>query len=254
MASGLTQIDWSAPWLQPWRQTGQMLADAIVASPASGCAVLNGTAERAATPVRFVAQAALPRHQAYEDFVARHAQVPTREGLHDFFNALCWVQFPKTKLLLNRVHAAELARSGVPAQRGAVRDGATLFDENGAVFMGPRELWQALQARQWQRLFVDLRGLWGQAQMLLWGHALLEKLVQPRPAITAHVLRGPEQVVDIEALDTWLAENVSADTLAGKPFAPMPVLGVPGWCSANAHPDFYADERVFRPAVRTAPP
>jgi len=44
-------------------------------------------------------------------------------------------------------------------------------------------------AKDWQRLFVDLRPLWCQAHLVLFGHALLEKLVVPRKSITAHVYR-----------------------------------------------------------------
>ena len=42
------------------------------------------------------------------------------------------------------------------------------------------------------------------------------------------------------------AHDVSADKLALKPFAPLPVLGLPGWCSANEDADFYRDAAVFR--------
>jgi hypothetical protein len=48
-------------------------------------------------------------------------------------------------------------------------------------------------------------------------------------------------------LDAWMAADVSADKLATKPFAHLPVLGVPGWWPANEGPAFYADASVFRP-------
>ena len=40
----------------------------------------------------------------------------------------------------------------------------------------------------------------------------------------------------------------TADRLAAKPFAVLPVLGVPGWWGANETAAFYADPAVFRPA------
>ena len=43
---------------------------------------------------------------------------------------------------------------------------------------------------------------------------------------------------------------LSAEKLASKPFAHLPVLGVPGWCAANEDPAFYADVSVFRPAKK----
>src|SRR2546427_12488678 len=45
----------------------------------------------------------------------------------------------------------------------------------------------------------------------------------------------------------WLG----ADTLACKPFAPLPVLGVPGWWRENENFSFYDDSLVFR-APRSA--
>ena len=35
---------------------------------------------------------------------------------------------------------------------------------------------------------------------------------------------------------------------AGKPFLPLPVLGIPGWWPANEDLEFYRDKQVFRPA------
>jgi len=48
-------------------------------------------------------------------------------------------------------------------------------------------------------------------------------------------------------MDAWMAADLSADKLAGKPFAHLPVLGVPGWWAANENPAFYDDASVFRP-------
>jgi hypothetical protein len=35
--------------------------------------------------------------------------------------------------------------------------------------------------------------------------------------------------------------------LREKPFTPLPVLGIPGWCQENEDVSFYDDPRVFRP-------
>ena len=72
--------------------------------------------------------------------------------------------------------------------------------------------------------------------------ALLEKLMQPRKAITAHVW-----LVDSLA-DHAVAASLTVERLAAKPFLPLPVLGVPGWWSSNEDSDFYQDPAVFRPA------
>ena len=167
--------------------------------------------------------------------------------MHDFFNGLCWLRFPQTKKKLNQLQAIEIAQVGVQQLRGAVRDALTVFDENAALLIAPQPLWDALTAREWQKLFVDLRPLWKQAQLILFGHALLEKLVNPRKPITAHVYRAQPAMNSITEIDAWLASDVSAAKLSAKPFLPLPVLGVPGWWADNENPSFYRDTLVFRP-------
>jgi len=222
-------------------------------------AALNATG---LAPVRFVPQAELPEGVAYEAHIFATGGVPTREGLHDFFNALCWMRFPATKLLLNRLQAQAIAQAGgVGARRGPLRDALTLFDENVALLQAPDPIWQALLARDWSRLFVELRPLWAQSTLLLFGHALGEKLVAPYKSITAHVLKLPIPLdlpadtltacgsgAVVHPWDDWLAQQLTPEWLATKPYTPLPVLGVPGWWTANEEPDFYADAQVFRPA------
>jgi Protein of unknown function (DUF3025) len=80
----------------------------------------------------------------------------------------------------------------------------------------------------------------------------MEKLVAPRKPITAHVYRVHTPSRALADIDAWLAAELSAEQLAGKPFAHLPVLGVPGWWVENAEPAFYADASVFR-APRQSP-
>jgi hypothetical protein len=212
-------------------------------------AALNVHGSAQTLPVQFVPQSVLPEGVAYEQFIFAQRQVPTRENLHDFFNGLCWLRFPQSKLQLNRLQGAEIAQQGVSATRGPVRDALTLFDENAALLQAPDALWEALLARDWQRLFVDLRPLWAQARLELFGHALLEKLVAPYKSITAHVYAVPVPM-GLEgdaAWDAWLADTLRLERLRHKPFTPLPVLGVPGWWPENEDAAFYADTGVFRP-------
>ncbi len=197
--------------------------------------------------MRFVGQSNLPDGQAYEQFIFDTQSVPTRDNLHDFFNGLCWLTFPQTKKKLNQLQAAQLAMDGVQKTRGPVRDALTLFDENAAFLLAPQPLWDALIARDWQRLFIELRPMWHDAQLVLFGHALLEKLVTPRKPITAHVYRAQPPADSIASLDAWIAGDINAEKLASKPFLPLPVLGVPGWCAENEKLSFYEDILVFRP-------
>lgn len=249
MAHALAAVDWRQPWLAPLAAIGQPLAANICAGMPCHDA-LNVCAK---APVQFVPQAALPSGEAYENYIFHSGNCPTREGLHDFFNGLCWIHFPATKLRLNQLQAAQIERDGIQPERGAVRDALTLFDENAAFLQAPQMLWDALVAKNWQTLFVELRPLWAEARLTMFGHALMEKLVSPRKAITAHVYQAQKAIKSItlmDNLDAWVAADLSAEKLAGKPFAHLPVLGVPGWWAANEDPGFYDDPAVFRPARR----
>src|SRR5690606_3794161 len=84
----------------------------------------------ASRPLRFVPQGELPEGVAYESHIFETGCVPTRGNLHDFFNGLIWLRFPRTKQRLNQLQGAEIAAAGVGAVRGRVRDALTLFDEN----------------------------------------------------------------------------------------------------------------------------
>ena len=237
----LDAIDWRAPWFAPYAATAQALpywSDTPVAN------ALNSACPK---PVQFVLQSSLPDGQAYEQFIFDTQTVPTRDNLHDFFNGLCWLTFPQTKKKLNALQAAQIALDGIQKTRGPVRDALTLFDENAAFFVAPQPLWDALLAKNWHQLFVDLRPMWQEAQLVLFGHALLEKLVSPRKAITAHVYCAQPAINSIAELDAWIASDISASILAAKPFAPLPVLGVPGWWLENEKLSFYEDILVFRP-------
>lgn len=238
---GLSGLDWQAPWYSAWAQPGQRVAASVHAG-----VPLHEALSQEKAPVRFVPQAALPADEPYEQFIARTASCPVREGLHDFFNGLCWIAFPQAKRAFNRLQAAEIARDGIGERRGAVRDAVTVFDENGALLHAPAPLWQALLAREWNRLFIELRPLWGQARLVVFGHAMLEKLAQPRKDLTAHVWCADAPAAGGE-LDGWLGGQISAAALARKPFTPLPLLGVPGWWAPNAGLSFYDDPLVFRP-------
>ena len=272
----LAEIDWSQPWFAPWRELGEptaqqalqqlSVAEALnaityaakreasagsgdIASAASVNTTRAGLALGDANEVKFVSQSALPEGQAYEDFIFKTAQVPTRDGLHDFFNGLCWHRFPLAKRRLNQLQAAEIEAQGIRSTRGPVRDALTLFDENVVLMHAPDAVWAALQARDWLKLFVDLRDQWQQVHLVLFGHALVEKLVTPYKSITGHVYRIANEVNphDEIALDAWLVQDLQPAKLATKPYEPLPVLGIPGWCAANAERAFYEDTTVFRP-------
>ncbi|MGH8822486.1 MAG: DUF3025 domain-containing protein [Rhodoferax sp.] len=244
----MNKVDWNRPWLEPWREPGLRVAQAV----ADGLQLHEALNREQAAPGRFVPQSELPPGESYERYIFNTGRCPTREGLHDFFNGVCWILFPQTKKRLNELQAAEIDSGGVKGVRGPVRDALTVFDENAALLQAPAALWQALLDRDWYRLFVSLRPLWVQARLVLFGHALLEKLVYPRKEITAHVYITQDATNSIANLDAWVADSLKIGMLAGKPFVPLPVLGVPGWWSPNERSDFYDDLAVFRPPRRRA--
>lgn len=267
----LASIDWFQPWFAPWRELGeptahralqqQNVAEALNAQQAitqqrSAAVASHSAAKCEANDVTFVPQSALPEGQAYEDFIFKTAQVPTRDGLHDFFNGLCWHRFPLAKRRLNQLQAAEIDTQGIRATRGPVRDALTLFDENVVLMHAPDDVWTALQARDWLKLFVDLREQWQQVHLVLFGHALLEKLVTPYKSITGHVYRVDSHVNPHAeaALDAWLVQDLQPAKLATKPYEPLPVLGVPGWWPANQDRAYYEDVNVFRPKREVVAP
>lgn len=238
----MIEVDWQAPWFEAWRNPGEAVATRVRA----GLPVHQALNRQGTCPVRFVPESALPQGTPYERFVHDSRSCPTRANLHDFFNGLAWLKFPQAKTRLNALQAEQIAADGVGGQRGKVRDAITVFDENGALLQAPPALWSALLARDWRRLFVELRPLWQESRLTVFGHALLDKLTAPRKDLTAHVWCAPCPGPAGPEADAWLAGRIDAQALAGKPFTPLPVLGVPGWWAGNQNFSFYDDSEVFR--------
>jgi hypothetical protein len=263
-AASLSGIDWARPWFRPFETIGASVAGRV-AEGASLHTCLNEQATRAGlcniqgVPLKFVVQEALPAGIAYEAHIHATGEVPTRDNLHDFFNALIWLHFPGAKARLNAIQAEVIGCAGVQAGRGGVRDAATLFDENAVLFLSADAgLEAALRGFGWQELFVGRREDWGRHCVVVpFGHALLEKLVDPYKAVTAHAwpLALPAAAAGLPMLDDALAVSLRAAADAGtlrggRSFAPLPVMGIPGWCDANADAAYYADTTVFRPGRR----
>lgn len=254
-----------APWfesIRPWATRSDPRPEGRI-----DLALLNrfagdrGLCNEDGRPLRFV-EAGRGRAQPYERSVGDAGTVPTRVHgpgmLHDWFNALAWLAFPRTKARLNRLHCDALA-DGRPARagRGPLRDAATLLDESGALFVcRDPALSAGLRLRDWRALFVDGRDRFtaGAAVRVL-GHGLHEKLLAPYKALCAHawvVELAPGSTVSPsgDELDAAVAAALRPQTLHATALCPLPLLGVPGWCEANADPAFYDDPGVFRPGRR----
>jgi hypothetical protein len=266
--SGLARIDWRAPWLAPYAERGQHWANAAQDDPAGFVDLLALQAREAGhvtgngRPLSFIEQAELPAGTAYEAHIAQTGCVPTRRNLHDFFNALVWFTHPRVKATLNARQARAIERDGVGGARGTERDFLTIFDENAVLFVctDPR-LSAALKAFDWNRLFLDERAAWGKrCEARVFGHALLEKLIAPYKACTGHawIVAAPPEYFEWprDRQDAWLDRAVAASLAEGpldaRRYAPLPVLGVPGFWPANTDPAFYADGHVFRTGRRSA--
>lgn len=218
-------------------------------------AAARGLRTGAGRPLVFAAADDAPHGVAYESHIAATGRVPTRLNQHDLLNALAWLAFPRAKARLNALQAAEIERCGVAADRGALRDAATVFDENGVLLVTEDDdLQDRLRAHDWRGAFVERRAAWDGVRVLCFGHALLEKLAAPYKGITGHAFivslpaSSPREQIDAEA-----AAGIDARFTTAA-LTPLPVLGVPGWWRGNEEIAFYDDDKVFRPArgVRTA--
>lgn len=227
---------------------------------------------------------------AYESHIAETGQIPTRDNLHDLFNACVWLTFPKTKAMLNRQQAEQIAKEGISGSRGRIRDAITLLDENGAILLTSDEnIATALKVFDWEHCLVKPRNLWLDVQMehLQWtschnqqaslqarqalaykasvmicGHALLEQLVQPRKPLCAHTfivkveddffsLPIEQQIATVDSQLSQALENwLLQDDLSSRQLCPLPILGVPHFCEDNANAEYYQDSYVFRSGRR----
>lgn len=255
-------IDWQRPWLAPLRAIGESLAasdDWIVA--ASRLASEQRLTNPDGLPVSFIPQHQLPVGTPYEAHITASGQVPTRNNLHDFFNALAWLHYPQTKRCLNALHAPALQTEVAPGTRGRQRDAATLFDENAALVVSDdSSLLDALREHRWHDVLMQSSERFrAHVDVHLFGHALIEKLVSPYKSITAHVWAvkvsaswfGLSTADRLSALDRQVAAAIGSG-FSSRDFCHLPVLGVPGWWAGQDRA-FYDDAEVFRPKRGAVP-
>ena len=257
--------DWFAPF-RPWMAPGDPRpAGRIDLEALNRLAAARGLRTEGGLPLRF-ADANELGPAAYERVIRERGEVPTRLAgpgmLHDWFNAMAWLAWPRTKARLNRLQSDALAACDERAsRRGALRDAATLFDESGALFVcTDPALVDALRRFDWRALFVEGRDRFrAAARVHLVGHGLGEKLLAPYKALCAHawiVQAPPDAPVDAlagDALDAAASAQLQPDTLRAAALCPLPLLGVPSWWPDNADPVFYDDPQVFRAGRRAGP-
>jgi len=211
-------------------------------------------------PIRFVSPpAVLP---GYEAHVFDTGEVPTRPSdWHDFFNALAWCAWPRTKACFNALHVREIqARidAGLSG-RGPMRDTLTQLDECGIVVVSSSpEISALLAAHAWEEAFWAKRAqLMASTRFLVIGHGIWDQLRHPFFGLCAKAIYrvvGPEWLalpppVAQAECDAWLAAHVSdpATVLTPRALLPLPLLGIPGLTPDSECRDYYRDTRQFRP-------
>jgi hypothetical protein len=202
----------------------------------------RGIRTESGRPVRFVPPGTKDAY--YETHVYETGRVETRpESLHDYFNALAWLAFPLTKARINAMHAAEIPRER--GRRGPLRDLLTIFDEGGAIVQCDDEsLLAPLRGFRWKELFWHNREkLRRGMRVVVFGHAVLEKALEPWPGITCKAIVLPAAADPDAAARAWLAGLPPG--ASPRSLAPLPVFGFPGWLPQDEA--FYEDARYFRP-------
>ncbi len=235
-------------------------------------ALLTGAAPEARSgggaPIRFVPPPADTATQSarapagYEEQVFASGEVPTRSGdWHDFFNALAWCAWPRSKSACNRLHLSELhARTAAGlAGRGPRRDALTQFDECGIVVVtSDAGIAALLAAHAWHEAFWQRRArLLQTTRFLIFGHGSWDQLRTPFFGLCAKALyrvvsdewHNLDERTHLSDTDAWLAAHLCAQIqhLTPRDFSPLPLLGIPGVVPDSESEDYYLDTRQFRP-------
>lgn len=222
------------------------------------------------TPLSFTHQNDLPHSTAYELFIAQDNKIPTRDNLHDWFNACIWSVFKQSKAILNHHHLLHIDKNDSGNKRNKIRDAITVFDENGIVLAISNDtigkgIKEHLFNFDWQNSLVNPRAFWYNpnqnhqtyVKSFLFGHALLEQLILPRKNLCGHSFAvfvendffNWDKEAQLSHLDTLLAKQLNdwlkTDTANPKDLQPLPVLGIPHFCD-DQDDDFYNDKSVFR--------
>lgn len=211
----------------------------------NACAEAAGIRTESGCAVRFVPPG--PGDPYYEIGVYESGRVATRAGnLHDWFNALAWLAFPRTKARLNAMHAQAIPHER--GRRGRLRDLLTLLDEGGAlVACDDAALNALLQGHEWKTLFWEQRQrVLASMRLLVLGHAVLEKALEPWPGITCKAIFVPRSG-DADAHAAGWLQRLSPEATP-RELAALPIFGYPQWLPESGSAAFYEDARFFRAA------
>lgn len=211
--------------------------------------------------IRSVPQGKKPRcfEEHYEPRIYLKGELQTRtRNWHDFFNALVWLQFSRTKLELNRLHYLEALQRRPGTNRTQLENAITLFDECGCIIVSSNQkLLTLIRNHQWSDLFLGHRSAFStNIQCYVFGHAMYEKALSPYIGMTcqAILIHEPSLVsAGLDEIDAHLAQLWTSGAIRNPAdLSPFPILGVPGWYDGDQTDAFYANRDYFRPK-RTEP-
>ncbi|WP_440055945.1 DUF3025 domain-containing protein [Pseudoalteromonas sp. T1lg65] len=225
---------------------------------------LNDQANKFSTQTyltHFIPDGACEDGRYYEQIIFETHNIPTREqNWHDFFGAMIWCLFPKTKALLNALHMQEINQHGL-LERTKMRNALTLFDECGLVLAITDKQWQsALRNHQWKAVFYQHADCWqDQLKPFIFGHANYEMLTRPFIGLTAKVVcvvvgdafmqnSLEKQYQELDSKLVTLIKNGLLDD--NTQMSPLPLLGIPGWYEGVQDDSFYSNTDYFRPKRR----
>jgi hypothetical protein len=196
----------------------------------------------------------------YECRIWESGEVETRpDNWHDFFNALVWLSFPKTKIAISAAHVSAMQAPG--EKRTNTRDVLTHFDECGIVVLSSQpELLELLRGFCWKALFVERRAeVISSMRFVIFGHATYEQLLKPFRGLTAKAVLYEvsedwlqmSAEAQLTAVDSLLADDLTSGKYTRpRDFQPLPLLGIPGVTPESENPDYYDDTWQFRPGRR----
>lgn len=197
-------------------------------------------------PVRFVVQTPKPRRRApgpvdrdalYDVRISVHDEVPSRpENPHDFWNAVAWALFPRSKRAIHaRQYRALVAwlpegATEIPGKRTREQDALTILDEGGVLVAATSAAARAIAEGGFETE-VTAAIARGEARLEILGHAVLEHLQRGAPPVQAlaHVIAVGGTLPDdpdafFDAIDRALARDVTDEALFREPSAHGSIL------------------------------
>jgi len=235
---GLADADWAnvrAQLQAPLFDSIREVLDQLSNHEWPTLAALNAISEArtifniAGLPIRFVQPVQAGSAMQYETQIATTGEIPTRQNLHDLFNALQWLSFPLAKRAINAEHVKRLQNGGLAeAQaRSTERDVLTMFDESGVIVASAdASLLDLLRRFEWKTLFVTRRDdVIANMRFVLLGHGLMEKSLSPFIGLTGKaMLLNVAADADLDfAGARWLSDAENLKT--SRNLAPLPQIG-----------------------------